>query len=90
MKDSQLGILCTGGEMVDTLVLGTSPARGGGSSPLPCTNKSAKADFLMHGKQAKVFACVRTRNPIELFSEAKRTEKTNRDTGRVTTEFLSR
>ena len=51
---------CTGGEMADTLALGASAARHGGSSPLPCTKKSAVADFLMHGKQAKVFACVRT------------------------------
>ncbi len=29
---------CTGGEMADTLALGASAARHGGSSPLPCTN----------------------------------------------------
>ncbi len=36
--------------MADTLALGASAARHGGSSPLPRTNKSVKADFLMRGK----------------------------------------
>lgn len=32
-------LMCPGGEMVYTLVLGTSAARRGGSNPLPGTNK---------------------------------------------------
>ena len=32
--------VCAGGEMADTLALGTSAARHGGSSPLPRTNQS--------------------------------------------------
>ena len=33
---------CAGGEMADTLALGASAVRHGGSSPLPRTNKSAR------------------------------------------------
>ena len=40
--------------MADTLALGASAARHGGSSPLPCTGrdirKSAFADFFVHGR----------------------------------------
>jgi hypothetical protein len=40
--------------MADTLALGASAARHGGSSPLPCTNKETpKGDFLfVHGVSA--------------------------------------
>ena len=31
---------CTGGEMADTLALGASAVRHGGSSPLPCTRSN--------------------------------------------------
>ena len=44
--------------MADTLALGASAVRHGGSSPLPCTNKSAKADFLIH-REASKSLCLR-------------------------------
>jgi hypothetical protein len=36
----ELNSICRGGVMVAALVLGTSPARGGGSSPLPGTKET--------------------------------------------------
>lgn len=46
--------VCTGGEMADTLALGASAARHGGSSPLPCTvRKRRKGVFLCTGEDLK-------------------------------------
>ena len=42
-----------GGVMVAALVLGTSGAIRGGSSPLPRTKKSAKADFCVRGRKCR-------------------------------------